>query len=217
VVHPADRRLPELAAGAGARPVPDLRDPGRGLRAAARRPVLPPPGGQPALRRAGGCARPPPPLPGRLAGGPGHPGLLPRAAGARKAAIDFDGKIELVGWALDKPEVAKGETVTVSFFFRCKAPVGDDWLVFIHGDGSQGGAHRIFGDHAPLQGLYSTSEWKEGEILRDDYLLTVPANYPYRQFTLWMGFWKGNDRLPVAQKYQHDGNNRVRTAEILVK
>ena len=68
-----------------------------------------------------------------------------------------------------------------------------------------------------MSGLYPTSEWKVGEIIKDDYKMTVPANYPYRSFTLWMGLWNGPRRLPVTQKYQQDGNNRVRTAFVRVR
>ncbi|HUU01590.1 MAG TPA: glycosyltransferase family 39 protein [Myxococcota bacterium] len=138
-------------------------------------------------------------------------------SGIHKTNVDFDGKIELLGWKLSQPEVEKGGTFTISYFFKCKVQSGDDWLVFIHGDGPQGGAHRVFGDHAPMGGLYPTSEWKVGEIIEDDYSMVVPANYPYQSFTLWMGLWKGPQRLPVTQKYQHDGNNRVRTAFVRVR
>ena len=118
---------------------------------------------------------------------------------------------------LNPPEVERGAEFTISYFFRCTAPVDEDWLVFIHGDGPQGGAHRVFGDHAPLGGLYPTSEWKVGDLVQDDYQMTVPSNYPYESFTLWMGLWKGNQRLSVAQRYAHDGDNRVRTAFVRVR
>ncbi len=132
----------------------------------------------------------------------------------KRMRVNFDNKIELLGWKLSAPESSPGEKFTISYFFRCLAPVEDDWLVFIHGDGPQGGSHRVFGDHAPMGGLYPSSEWKVGEILRDDYEMVVPANYPYQRFTLFMGWWKGQERLPVNQSHQHDGNNRVRTANI---
>ncbi|RME26660.1 MAG: hypothetical protein D6806_05830 [Deltaproteobacteria bacterium] len=138
-------------------------------------------------------------------------------AGVHRTSVDFDGKIELAGWRIEPERVERGGEFWVHYYFRCKAPVGDDWLVFIHGDGPQRGAHRIFGDHAPLGGLYPTSEWKPGELIEDRVKMAVPANYPYDHFTLWMGFWKGPKRLPVTQKFMHDGANRVRTAVVRVR
>jgi hypothetical protein len=138
-------------------------------------------------------------------------------ADAKQLDVDFDGKIRLVGYRLSPAEVERGAEFTISYFFRCTAPIDEDWLVFIHGDGPQGGAHRVFGDHAPLGGLYPTSEWKPGDLVQDDYQMTVPSNYPYESFTLWMGLWKGNQRLSVAQRYAHDGDNRVRTAFVRVR
>ncbi len=137
--------------------------------------------------------------------------------GVQRLQVDFGGKIELLGYQLEPKEVRPGGSFTISYFFRCKAPVGDDWLVFIHGDGPQGGAHRVFGDHAPMGGLYPTSEWQVGDIVRDDFEMTVPANYPYDGFTLWMGFWRGPQRLDVSSPHQHDGADRVRTAFIRVR
>ncbi len=137
--------------------------------------------------------------------------------GVKRLQVDFDHKIMLVGYKLKPEEVKRGGKFTISYFFRCLSPVGDDWLVFIHGDGPQGGAHRVFGDHTPVEGLYPTSEWKPGEIIQDDYEMVVPANYPYDSFTLWMGFWKGPKRLPVSNKHQHDGANRVRTALVKIQ
>ncbi len=137
--------------------------------------------------------------------------------GVRRLKVNFGDEIELLGYKVAPTQVGKGQSLTVSYFFRCLAPVGDDWLVFIHGDGPQGGAHRVFGDHAPMGGLYPTSEWKKGEIIQDDYEMVVPANYPYKGFTLWMGFWKGPRRMEVIDRHQHDGNRRVRTAYIKVE
>ncbi|MBW1811535.1 MAG: glycosyltransferase family 39 protein [Deltaproteobacteria bacterium] len=138
-------------------------------------------------------------------------------ADAHRQKVGFGGKIQLLGWRLNPPEVSPGESFTISYFFKCLEPVGDDWLVFIHGDGPQGGSHRVFGDHPPMGGLYPTSEWKVGDIVQDDYEMVVPSNYPYKNFTLWMGLWKGPKRLPVDQKHQHDGNDRVRTAFIRIR
>jgi len=138
-------------------------------------------------------------------------------ASMRPLQVDFGGQIELLGWEVQPAEVRRGETLKVSYYFRAKGPVGDDWLVFIHGDGPQEGSHRVFGDHAPVGGLLPTSEWKPGQIVRDDHEFRVPSNYPYDSFSLWMGFWKGTRRMDVTLRHLHDGTNRVRTAQIKVR
>ncbi len=136
--------------------------------------------------------------------------------GIKRMNVDFGGKIELLGYKVEPEAVDAGSSFTISYFFRCKEALADDWLVFIHGDGPQGGSHRVFGDHAPLGGLHPTSEWQMGQIVQDDYIMEVPANYPYKGFTLWMGLWKGDRRLPVGKRHQHDGNDRVRSAYVKI-
>lgn len=135
----------------------------------------------------------------------------------RPFKVGFGDRIELLGYRLEPAQVEPGGRFTISYFFRCKKNMSRDWLLFIHGDGPHGGAHRVFGDHAPVGGLHPTSEWEVGTIIQDDHEMVVPANYPYRGFTLWMGFWKGPQRLPVENRHQHDGNDRVRTAYVRVE
>jgi 4-amino-4-deoxy-L-arabinose transferase-like glycosyltransferase len=142
---------------------------------------------------------------------------LPATARPMPAPVLFGQQIELLGWELEPPEVRRGGTFRVSYYFRARDKVTDDWLVFIHGDGPQEGAHRVFGDHAPVGGLLPTSEWPVGQIIRNDHEMQVPANYPYDNFSLWMGFWKGPRRMPVIQRHLHDGADRVRTALVRVK
>jgi 4-amino-4-deoxy-L-arabinose transferase-like glycosyltransferase len=135
----------------------------------------------------------------------------------RHLRVNFDNKIELLGYKIQPAELKTGDSFTISYYFKCLAPIEEDWLIFIHGDGPHHGSHRIFGDHATVGGLYPTTDWQVGDIVRDDYQMHIPANYPFSNFTLWMGFWKGAKRLPVMSQHQHDGSNRVRTARINIQ
>jgi len=89
-----------------------------------------------------------------------------------------------------------------------------DWQIFIHGDGPQGGSHRLHLDHFPVDGLYPTTEWQEGEIIRDTFEVNVPADYPFDYLYLWNGWYIGYQRLKLNNNPPNDGQNRVRGPRI---
>jgi hypothetical protein len=138
-------------------------------------------------------------------------------AGAEKIDAVFDSKVKLVGWTVEPPTVKPGESTTVSLYFQAQQVMDRDWQIFIHGDGPQGGSHRIHADHYPIEGLYPTTEWQPGEIVRDTFNIDVPADYPFDYFYLWTGLYIGEQRLDLSNNPPNDGQNRVRGPIIRVK
>ena len=138
-------------------------------------------------------------------------------AGAEKIDADFGGKVKLIGWTVDPATVKPGASTTVSLYFQAQQVMDRDWQIFIHGDGPQGGSHRIHADHYPIEGLYPTTEWQPGEIVRDTFNIDVPADYPFDYFYLWTGLYIGEQRLDLGNNPPNDGQNRVRGPMIRVK
>jgi 4-amino-4-deoxy-L-arabinose transferase-like glycosyltransferase len=138
-------------------------------------------------------------------------------AGAQKLDAEFDDKIKLLGWTVEPPEVKPGESTKVSMFYTAMQVMDRNWQIFIHGDGPQGGSHRIHADHYPVEGLYPTTEWQPGEIVRDTFTIDVPADYPFDYFYLWHGFYVGEQRMNITNNPPNDGQNRVRGPMVRVK
>jgi hypothetical protein len=128
----------------------------------------------------------------------------------------FEDTITLLGSTVEPPEVRPGQSAKVSFYYRCEKLIDHDWQIFVHGDASRGGSQRIHADHFPLDGLYPTTEWQAGEIIRDTFEVTVPANYAYDGFVLWTGWYRGEARLRLVNNAPNDGDNRVRGPEVKV-
>ncbi|MBI5510463.1 MAG: glycosyltransferase family 39 protein [Deltaproteobacteria bacterium] len=129
---------------------------------------------------------------------------------AAKIDADFEGKIKLIGWTVEPPTVKPGASATVSFFYQAGQVMDRDWQIFVHGDGPQGGSRRLHIDHYPVEGLYPTTEWQPGEIVRDTFTVDVPADYPFDYFHLWTGWYIGEQRLNISNSPPNDGQNRVR-------
>lgn len=135
---------------------------------------------------------------------------------AQKNGANFSDKIELAGWELKPSQARPGESVSVSFYYRCLALMDRDWQIFIHGDGSSGGSHRLHIDHYPVGGLYPTTEWQVGEIVRDTFEVQIPGDYPYDAFTLWNGWYIDQNRLELKNNVANDRTNRVRGPRVRV-
>ncbi len=127
----------------------------------------------------------------------------------------FDDKLKLLGYRVEPDAVRPGELLKVSFYYQAAQVVDRDWEIFVHADGPRGASHRINGDHLPVEGLYPTNEWQEGEIVHDAFSLRVPRDYPYEQLTVWTGFYIGDNRMPVKGGAS-DGDNRVRGPTVRV-
>ncbi len=138
-------------------------------------------------------------------------------AEAQRIDADFNGKIKLVGFSATPATVKPGESVEISLYYQALQVMDRDWQIFVHADGPQGGSKRIHADHYPVDGLYPTTEWQPGEIVRDTFKLNVPADYPFDYVTVWNGWYIGEQRLELANNPPNDGQNRVRGPTVKIK
>jgi hypothetical protein len=110
----------------------------------------------------------------------------------------FGEDLALVGWSLDAPpNLRPGETISLTVVWQAQQPLATDYTAFAHlvdGDG-QGWAGD---DHEPHDGLYPTSAWWPGEMVRDTFTLTVPAGSPPGLYDVHVGWYDPitGERLP---------------------
>jgi hypothetical protein len=125
---------------------------------------------------------------------------------------EFGADLALVGWSLDAPaEVRPGKTINVTVVWQAQQPMATDYTAFAHlvdGDG-QGWAGD---DHQPYNGLYPTSAWGPGEMVRDTFTLTVPTGAPPGLYDIHVGWYDSitGERLPS------DGESTFRVAVLPV-
>jgi 4-amino-4-deoxy-L-arabinose transferase-like glycosyltransferase len=87
--------------------------------------------------------------------------------------------------------VAAGETLPLALFWRAQRPLDGDYTVFVHLLDDQGNklAQR---DLPPLEGSLPTSQWRAGELIRDDQDLLIPANVPPGSYQLSVGMYRAD-------------------------
>jgi hypothetical protein len=120
-----------------------------------------------------------------------------RPAAPEHAAAQLGDGIELVEVSF-MPETAQaGETVRVSPTWRVIQPPGQTLTTFVHlGDGISPPAATA--DSQPLQGYYPTHLWAAGEVIEDEYALTVPADLPPGRYPITIGMYFADGRFPLS-------------------
>ncbi len=128
----------------------------------------------------------------------------------------YQDDIELIGYDLSLPHgsyVGAGETFQVTWYWKALQRVPGSYKVFVHVDGE---GLRLNGDHDPVDGRYPVRLWDQGDVVVDRQALTVPANYRPGLYTLFIGFYSGEQRLTVVHGPKDDAN-RVRAGTFRIR
>lgn len=133
-----------------------------------------------------------------------------------RVGADFDHRVELVGYDLELPggsTVGPGQQFIVTWYWRVMSPIPGSYQIFLHVDGQ---GQRLNGDHEPVEGHYPVRLWDEGDIVVDRQTMRVPANFPPGQYTFFIGFYAGENRLEIVSGPEDDVN-RARAGTLVVR
>jgi 4-amino-4-deoxy-L-arabinose transferase-like glycosyltransferase len=128
----------------------------------------------------------------------------------------FGEYLELIGYNLTLPHddyVGAGESFTLTWYFRVLKRVPSGYKIFVHIDGY---GLRLNGDHDPVDGAYALNLWEKGDVIVDSQQLHVPGHFRTGKYTIFMGYFSGETRLPVVQG-PHDDGDRVIAGTIGVR
>lgn len=128
---------------------------------------------------------------------------------------DLDGKVIYLGVDAEPAQVEPGKDVKLTHYWKVVSPPGEGWRMFTHTSGPNNQGFLNW-DHHPIRGKYPVSQWKAGDIIRDEHTIRMPPTWPHKNVEVYVGLWKGNARLAVKTGAQ-DGQNRVRAANLEVK
>jgi hypothetical protein len=124
---------------------------------------------------------------------------------------------ELVGATFAPPSVSPGDATRVVLVFRVIKPTTDDWQVFVHVEDAEGRGERLNADH-PLR--VPTSTWKAGDLVQDEFPLTLPPGWRARAVNVFVGLWlpSTNARMKVKnpEAVRTDGNDRILLVQLPV-
>jgi hypothetical protein len=128
--------------------------------------------------------------------------------------IQFGDQFALVGYDTSSETAQLDKPVQVTWYFKVLKKPSAEWKLFTHvADGA--GVSRINLDrNGAIRKNWQPENWEPGSYVKDPQSITLPKDWKSDKAVLFVGFWKGSERLPV--KGPNDGKNRARALELNV-
>ncbi len=131
----------------------------------------------------------------------------PREQIKNKVFVNYSNIVQLTSYEITKYE---SNIFVITYYWKCLKEMDRNYVIFVHFTDKNGKI--VFQqDHKPLYGLYPTSNWKEGEIVKESYIVVVPENVKPGTYNIRIGLWypPTGERLKVSPKKYDDGTNRA--------
>jgi 4-amino-4-deoxy-L-arabinose transferase-like glycosyltransferase len=114
-----------------------------------------------------------------------------------RVAIRFGESIRLRGFELDASAARPGGAVGATLYWQALGRVGADYTVFVHlvADAPQPVGQ---GDGPPAFGMYPTSLWQAGDLLRDPHEVRLAPDLARRRYWLLLGLYRPADGARLA-------------------
>jgi 4-amino-4-deoxy-L-arabinose transferase-like glycosyltransferase len=111
--------------------------------------------------------------------------------------MNLGNKVQLLGYNIESG-FRPGDNIHLTLFWRCLEEMGQSYTVFTHlvDAGDNVVAQK---DNPPVDGFYPTTEWKVGEIVRDQYDMVIPSDTPPGEYRLKVGMYlhETGEHLPI--------------------
>jgi hypothetical protein len=131
----------------------------------------------------------------------------------RERNASFEDKLKLLGCDVGARAVKRGEGVHIGLYWQALTDPDMDYAVSILLTDESGQVlDEILRD--TVDGLYPTSLWSEGEVVRDRFDFIVDQSAPEGRHRLWVRLWD-----PYSQSYLRvlgSENDRVRLGKVYV-
>lgn len=118
---------------------------------------------------------------------------------------NWNDELSLIGYDISGNEFKAGDTISLNLYFQPLTDMSAKYTAYIHQFGAvnpeTGSPVWAQVDREPCFQAYPTSWWREGEIIRDTFHLTLAPDSPPGDYTLTTGFyrWPELTRLDVVE------------------
>ena len=127
---------------------------------------------------------------------------------------DLDGKVVYLGLDTSADPIEPGKEFKLTHYWKVVTPPGAGWRLFTHLNGPNN-QQFLNVDHGPVGGKYPVSQWKAGDIIRDEHAMRLPPTWPHDKMLVHVGLWRGQERMPVTSGSK-DPSGRLLVATIPV-
>jgi len=119
-------------------------------------------------------------------------------------------QVRFLGYDLSPPPYKRGETLHLTLYWQAMTRIDESYTVFVHllnKDGIMGGQW----DSVPGGGLLPTTSWLEGEVIADEYKVSIRAGAPPGEYVIEIGMYNvyTGERLKVQDEGGDVEGNRI--------
>jgi hypothetical protein len=144
---------------------------------------------------------PPPPPPAQLRTLDAAPADLTFRGGATFGG----GTVAYLGSRVTPAQATAGQPVQLTHYFQALRSPPQGYGFFTHVIDAATGQMLANADHEVQNGQAPLAAWPVGKVIEDTHVVAMPP-VPAR---VVLGFWRGDERLPVDDPRAHDGQNRM--------
>ncbi len=142
------------------------------------------------------------------------PATMHPLASAKDGATFGGGAVRYLGYEWAPAQPFPGGLMRLTHYWKVEKPLaGGDWTIFVHLERPGEPGIVVNGDHVAISGSLPTSEWKPGQLFRDDELLRLPPQLSGKALDLYVGLFQGETRLPLDDP-KLGAENRLHVGEI---
>jgi hypothetical protein len=123
----------------------------------------------------------------------------------RSGATFGGGAVAYLGSRVTPTQAPPGQPVQVSHYFQALRPPPQGYGFFVHVIDAGTGQMLMNADHDIQGGAAPLASWPVGKVIEDTHTLPMPHS-PAR---VVLGFWRGDERLPVDDPRAHGGDDRM--------
>jgi len=132
--------------------------------------------------------------------------------------INLGDEVAFLGYALETTVVKPGDTLRLTLYWQARRETTGWYKVFTHllDDGDRIWAQK---DSVPAGGARPTTGWVKGEVIVDEYELTVDADAPGGDYALEVGMYEEGTglRLRVLNEEGQTVGDRILLGEVRIE
>jgi hypothetical protein len=132
----------------------------------------------------------------------------------KKLNVDFDGKLELIGYKFNTKSPKPAKKVKLTLYWKPKEKLDEKARLFTHVLDGSGERVQSLDDKGPLRQKkggklsFPLSKWEPGKIYVDEMSFKLSPKFKTDRFQIVAGVSKGSERLPIKSGPK-DSQNRA--------
>jgi len=128
----------------------------------------------------------------------------------RSLAVRLKEGISLGGYELSATSLEPGEELRLTLYWQTERQLREEYTIFVHLLNSENVSAGL-GDSPPMEGLYPTIYWQEGERVADEHRFQVADDAPPGRYLLEVGIYspQSGERLAVLDEGDEATSDRI--------